>query len=1518
MRAKRLLAIIMSVAMIATSSNFALEAEATNSTAEASVVMSTSSVGTGDGNDKGTIDGGDVSGPDLVIDNAHFGVKFDGTLKIKDGLALEDIKGTVTLPAEAKRIPIGIFNKNSKITALEVPDKSSLIMIDAGAFEGSAIKVLKIPTGVKEIAPETFKDSKLQSITFTADSMLTKIGEEAFAGSNLVSITMPGLVTEIEESAFKGCLSLQSISLVNVETIGANAFKGCSALNVLAWGEKLTTVGDYAFSGTGLEKLELDNSYGAGIKSWGLNVFEKCENLTRVVLHKDLTIIAEGMFKDCSALSYVAVPENCTVISAEAFSGCIALSKVTIPSKVGRIDAKAFAGCQELTEVTIEQRSHGGTGESDIVLADTAFPQKTMTMKGYDGTVEDYADNKGYKFESLFPTYKLTIDVNNDEYGTAKLSKKSARQGDVIEVTITPATGYRLKASTFKYNGNTIDNLVEELEGGVQVFSFVMPDENVDVEVDFESTTVSYGKLSASFVQTNPQMIYTWNKTDNLLTFDRAGLSAKLVVKGSKNNPGSWMFDYTSKNKKVAIIGTDGVIYARGKGTTTITATLKSDTSKKVKFNVTVTQDAAIDKVTLQYSDLGKARLYTETIDGEDYTVIQYTKSNLQKADRDFTVTVNATSGADETSLFVNSAWKTANDAVAYPETEDSIDNSNVIHVNKGVTGETAITVTVTNGLTGKNEKVVYHEESFIIRVIDVTPRLMQNQLSLNALCTTGTEFDLLSVYGYEVEPVGLEVVKQVKEGSITEYVPYNYVSISYKNGEFYMNLTEEGKNAVKKKSGDITSKNMYIQGEYTYSTDHGKATEVFRTPIKSLVLTEKALKPKVKLSGKLNLFFNSKASAAESGEVVITQSLDDLKVEKYELVSTANYKEAGSEEIDSFANNFMVDASGNVSRTGNELIKDAKGKAVTSGYLKITYEGYEPCYTKITIPTKNTKPTYVLSKKKATINSYSDGYAIELQLLEKKSKKAISLANLNALSFDESSSGTTTGLFEQMNTESAKLTDIITLQIKDAQKGKAVINVEMDTWNEPLKFTFNVNVTTKAPTVKAKPTTLTINNLCIGEPAVTKLTVNQDDVTLIGLDDVQYAGKASLEGDAGKINFSYGDGQLYAEASEAVAKGSYKFKVKPLVSYSNGDTESLKALTITVKVVDNKLSAVLKKKTVTLNNNYAGRETVTTTYTIKNFPQGGDINILAGEVVIDGKNTAAEDALSSFVFDFGTNEPTVSVRQTDSLRKTGTYKYTISGLKAMVGTNAVDIQPFTISVKVIKSSPKLTAKASGSLNPGNNGSSVVYTLTTKNVSANIESLVIKELNTTGGLNKPYDEMVNFRVGEIVLNESGSIKSVEILANNNVTLDAKKTYKLRIGAVLAGAGAGDEPLWTKDIQIKPKQVLPKIKTDVKEATLYAGVAISSPMRSQEVLITKTTQQTAEIASVGFAKSTSDNVKKAFKVTFDPVTQKAKITLLRPDLLKPNTTYTVKLEVKTIGQMANTTGPQFTMQIKVKN
>ncbi|MCM1112578.1 MAG: leucine-rich repeat domain-containing protein [Muribaculum sp.] len=1559
MKAKRILATILSVALVVTSGNFTLDVSATWDGGDTPVVGTeqtdpgsdeeSSGENLGDGSDAADADsaetgeagadqalaaeGGSQGGDDLIVAwNDYFAVTESGKLCEKEGTPISGLRGTVALPKEAKRIPAGIFSNNTNITALTIPADSLLEAIDEGAFKGSGITAISLPDAVTEIKKETFKNSALRSIEFRSTSRLVSVGEEAFLGCKLTTMEFPVTVVRVEESAFRDCTELNSITLHNVEQLGNHVFRNSAKLTSIGWGEKLTKIGNYAFAGTGVSRtLDLSKAFAnVSQDGWGSSVFEGCAALTAVKLPAGMTLIPEAMFKNCTSLATIDIPVGCKVIKREAFFGC-AVKKVTVPANVDAIESGAFADCQSLTEVTVNQRG-SANGDSSIKLAEDAFNQKKLTMKGYDGTVEDYATEKGYTFTTLYASHAVTVKVNNSDYGKATLSAKKAREGDIIEVTVTPASAdYRLRSYGFKYNDELVTNLKEE-KAGSQVFSFVMPDEDVEVYVPFERVALAYASLRKDFEQTDTQMSYSWD--GKKLIFDKTGMSCRLVVEGKRGSSwyeiSTWALDFSSSKSSVVSVNEQGVLYARGKGTAKITATLKEDNTKSVSFNVTVEEEAVIDydNIQISFADLEKAKETTETIPEEGgnkvYKVIQYTKSQLSKEEQWFTVNLKATEFLDSANLNVISEWKSANEEFAYVDNASVNNNTNVIRVKQGVVGETSVTVSVTNGKTGKNKKIEY-EESIIIRVIDVTPRLLQSTLTVNSNCdvNSGMEFDLLSVYGYEVDLSSLSVDLLVSGSKTRDYEPLDTVLIGLSNGRPYIELSPEGRTLLANKSSK-TYTNAYIRGEYTYLSDSGAAvTEEFHTPIKSLVLTKKALKPTVKLSGKINLFFNAAADVEDKGEVKITQSLKTLNVANYRLVSEANYKLANSETPDPFANNFDVSADGVITRSANEeLMTDAKGKVVTKGYLEITYEGYAPVYVKITVPTKNTKPAYVLSKTKATVNANSRGYAVGLQILEKKSKKPISLAHLTELSFNQSSSGTTMGLFEELDAADARLTDTITLKINDASKGKAIINVEMDTWNEPMKFTFNLSVNSKAPSAKLKKTTLTLNNLCVGKEESTTVSLNQADVEILSMDQIEFAGKDALAYDAQKIlpNIIYSaeDKTLTVSASDTVQAGSYKFRMTPHVQYTNGQTADLKSVTVTVKVIGKQLTATLKPTSVTLNNKFVGRETAVTSYTIKNMPAGnGAITIQSQDVTISGVNASAQDMKNAFDFTFDSDAAKIRVSQLQTVGKTGSYKYEIAGLKVVIGGAAVEIQPFKITVKVINKAATVTAKASGNINPIS-GSGIVYTLKTGNTSAQITDVTVKELNKVNGKYNMVD-LENFQIGEIQRNEDDGIVSVQILANDNKNV-ANGTHKLRIGIKLEGAAPEESEIaWTKDLSVKPKQTLPKVKADVTSATMYAGVSIDSPKRSQQIRLTKTTEKSAVMNNVVLADSNSENIKKALRVTaFDRDTQTATVTLIRPDLLVADTEYTVKLEARYEKQMTKTKGSAFTLKLKVLN
>lgn len=79
--------------------------------------------------------------------------------------------------------------------------------IEKGAFAGCPAERIGIPTNVKIIGAEAFKDCK-----------------------NLDQIVIPDNVTNIEDNAFKGCTSLEEITIPEGVTFGKNVFKDCPKL----------------------------------------------------------------------------------------------------------------------------------------------------------------------------------------------------------------------------------------------------------------------------------------------------------------------------------------------------------------------------------------------------------------------------------------------------------------------------------------------------------------------------------------------------------------------------------------------------------------------------------------------------------------------------------------------------------------------------------------------------------------------------------------------------------------------------------------------------------------------------------------------------------------------------------------------------------------------------------------------------------------------------------------------------------------------------------------------------------------------------------------------------------------------------------------------------------------------------------------------------------------------------------------------------------------------------------------
>lgn len=240
--------------------------------------------------------------------------------------------------------------------------------------------------------------TKLWDVTLPAGSNRTVPSEMFRNCTALTDISIPSAYTTVGTYAFSGS-GLVHFAGAGITSVGANAFQNASSLQRFV-ASRTTSIGNNAFDGCaalgevtvgsgvtsiGQYAFKGCSSLGTfdlpgGIVTLATGVFQNCTALTTVQYASGTTTIGDSAFKGCTALNSVLLPSTATTIVSNAFNGCTNLRHVLIPATVSSIGANAFAGCTNLLEAEFGRTSTWKAGSTSITAAQLADLKTAATL----------------------------------------------------------------------------------------------------------------------------------------------------------------------------------------------------------------------------------------------------------------------------------------------------------------------------------------------------------------------------------------------------------------------------------------------------------------------------------------------------------------------------------------------------------------------------------------------------------------------------------------------------------------------------------------------------------------------------------------------------------------------------------------------------------------------------------------------------------------------------------------------------------------------------------------------------------------------------------------------------------------------------------------------------------------------------------------------------------------------------------------------------------------------------------
>ena len=403
---------------------------------------------------------------------------------------------TIDLPKSLQVIGGSSFS-STKLQKLDLSGLTELQSIGNNAFTGcDELSEILFPTSLEQIGEYAFGwgCNKLTSIDLS-NTQLQRISERAFSSCyNLESVKMPKTLEAIGNNAFEGCNKLSGILELEsgITRIGDNAFAGTQIsiirskatippvlsdnsmpetwvaafvpegsadayLKAAVWKDKSIldkevyatvtvtkegNLGSDINDQTGLAPATITHLkvYGElGVQDFKIlrsnmtllydldlsdadvtvipkEAFLNKKILMNVKLPASLRTIESSAFQGCSSLDgSLTFPDNLRLIGWSAFQGCSSLDEVVLNESLEVIQGYAFEGCSSLTQEITLPRDFQSLGERAFANCSSLYGTVKFNRDFYMfmGT-EGYGSSTGYCFENC--SNIETVDMSEPDF----------------------------------------------------------------------------------------------------------------------------------------------------------------------------------------------------------------------------------------------------------------------------------------------------------------------------------------------------------------------------------------------------------------------------------------------------------------------------------------------------------------------------------------------------------------------------------------------------------------------------------------------------------------------------------------------------------------------------------------------------------------------------------------------------------------------------------------------------------------------------------------------------------------------------------------------------------------------------------------------------------------------------------------------------------------------------------------------------------------------------------------------